>query len=100
MNVENALKNIGQIELELVKTGMADEKKKFLQETNSLLKQIGSSDRIETVDTPKIGKSVSDFFSQFQKKEVSTVKETKKIDTNSFIYYKNQRELNIYREIL
>jgi hypothetical protein len=100
MIVENALKNIGQIELELAKSNNADEKKKFLQETNSLLKQIGSSDRIETTDTPTFEKSVSDFVSKFKKKEAPEKKETKKVDTNSFIYYKNQRELNIYREIL
>ncbi|MFZ2255720.1 MAG: hypothetical protein WAW59_02760 [Patescibacteria group bacterium] len=48
MNVESSLKSIGQIELELVKTGKEEEKKKFLQETNALLKQIGSNDRIQT----------------------------------------------------
>jgi hypothetical protein len=79
---------------------MADEKKKFLQETNSLLKQIGSNDRIETNDTPKFTKSVSEFFSRFKKREQVNKNESKKIDTNSFIYYKNQRELSIYKEIL
>jgi hypothetical protein len=44
---------------------MADEKKKFLEETNSLLKQIGSSDQINTdsKESLDIGKSVSKFFS-------------------------------------
>jgi hypothetical protein len=79
MNVESALKNVWQIELELVKTWMADEKKKFLQETNSLLKQIGSNDRIETNDTPKFTKSVSEFFSRFKKREQVNKNESKKL---------------------
>ncbi len=43
---------------------MADEKKKFLEETNSLLKQIGSSDRIDTEvkQSIDIGKSITKFF--------------------------------------
>jgi hypothetical protein len=97
--VENALKQIGQIELELAKSNNVDEKKKFLQETNSLLKQIGSSDRIETNNIPTFEQSISNFLAQFKKKALEK-KESKKVDTNSFIYYKNQRELNIYREIL
>lgn len=99
-NVENALRSIGDIELELVKTGREEEKKKFLQETNSLLKQIGSSDRIQTWASQDVWKSITDFFARFKKKEVSQKAEGKKVDTNSFIYYKNQRELNTYKEIL
>lgn len=99
MNVENALKNIWQIELELVKTGKEEEKKKFLQDTNALLKQIWSNDRIETTSTQSVWKSISDVFSRFKKKEVIEKKEVKKVDTNSFIYYKNQRELSTYKEI-
>lgn len=99
MNVENSLKQIGQIELELVKTGKEEEKKKFLQETNALLKQIWSTDRIETKETQDVGKSITDFFSRFQKKEISEKKESRKIDTNSFIFFKNQRELDTYKKI-
>jgi hypothetical protein len=36
----------------------------------------------------------------FQKKEVSKVEQKKKVDTNSFIFYKNLRELNIYKSNL
>lgn len=100
MNVESSLKSIGQIELELVKTGKEEEKKKFLQETNALLKQIGSNDRIQTNASQDFWKNISDIFSRFKTKEVVEKKESKKVDTNSFIYYKNQRELNIYKEIL
>lgn len=101
MVVEDALKKVGEIELELVKDQVWEEKKRFLEETNSLLKQIGSSNRIETKksDSVDVGKALSGFFSRFTKKPEEK-KETKKIDTNSFIYYKNQRELNLYTENL
>ncbi len=101
MNVEDALKKVWEIELVLVKDQMGDEKKRFLEETNSLLKQIGSSNRIETKKSESldIGKALSSFFGKITTKSEDK-KEAKKIDTNSFIYYKNQRELNLYNESL
>lgn len=100
--VENALNVIGRVESELIKSGTNGEKKKILEETNSLLKQIGSSSRIETENDNKsdITKTISTFFNSFTKKEVSKVEQKKKVDTNSFIFYKNLRELNIYKSNL
>lgn len=101
--VEGALKSIWEIELVLVKTWMAEEKKKFLEETNSLLKQIGSSDRIETdkKESLDIWKTLTNFIASFTDKgEWQKKWERKPVDTNSFIYYKNQRELNLYRDTL
>lgn len=101
MNVENALNSIWKIELELVKTGKEEEKKNFLKETNSLLKQIWSNSRIETSSSQDVWKAIWDFFSRFNKKDVTNQKEQKKVvDKNSFIYFKNQRELGVYKEIL
>lgn len=80
---------------------MNDEKKKFLEETNSLLKQIGSSNRIDTgSESVDLGKALTGFLSKFSQPKKEEKKETKKVDTNSFIYYKNQRELNLYKENL
>ncbi len=100
--VENALNVIGRVESELIKSGTNGEKRKILDETNSLLKQIGSSNRIETENDNKsdITKTISSFFNSFTKKEVSKVEQKKKVDTNSFIFYKNLRELNIYKSNL
>lgn len=99
--VEDALKNVWEIELNLVKDGMNDDKKKFLEETNSLLKQIGSSNRINTwSESVDVGKAITGFLSKFSQPKQEEKKETKKVDTNSFIYYKNQRELNLYKENL
>ncbi len=97
--VENALTIIWSVESDLIKWGVDGEKQKLLEETNSLLKQIWSSERIETNDEKSvdIGKSISWFFQSFQKKEVSKTEQKKKVDTNSFIFYKNLRELNIYK---
>lgn len=101
--VEWALKQIWEIELVLVKTWMAEEKKKFLEETNTLLRQIGSSDQIQTdkKEWLDIWKSITNFFSSMAEKSEGQKKwERKPVDTNSFIYYKNQRELNLYKETL
>jgi hypothetical protein len=97
--VENALNVIGRVESELIKTWTNGEKKKILDETNSLLKQIGSSSRIETKETASndITKTLTSFLNSFNKKETSKVEQKKKVDTNSFIFYKNLRELNIYK---
>ncbi len=100
--VESALKQIGEIELELVKIWNSEEKKKFLEETNSLLKQIWSSDRIQTDNKQSVDiwKSITKFFSWFTSSDSQKKSEKKPLDTNSFIYYKNQRELNLYKESL
>ena len=100
--VENALTTLGRVEADLIKSSVDNEKEKLLQETNSLLKQIGSTERIESNATSSkdIVKSVSNFFQWLTKKETSKVQEKKKVDTNSFIFYKNLRELNIYKKNL
>lgn len=100
--VENALTVVWKVESDLIKVGTSGEKQKILEETNSLLKQIGSSNRIETHDdaTSDIKKTMMSFLNSFQKKEVSKVEQKKKVDTNSFIFYKNLRELNIYKSNL
>lgn len=100
--VENALTVVGKVESELIKSWTNGEKQKILEETNSLLKQIGSTNRIETHDNASsdIKKTLSNFLNSFQKKEVSKVEQKKKVDTNSFIFYKNLRELNIYKSNL
>ena len=104
--VENGLRMIGETELALMKTGMTDEKQKFLDETNALLKQVGSHDRIESdiwkEDTLEY--KLNHLFEKTKKTapvwapsiDVSSVKK----DTNSFIYFKNKRELDIYKKKL
>ncbi len=100
--VENALTTLWRVEADLIKGWVDSEKEKLLQETNSLLKQIWSSERIESDATSSkdIVKSVTNFFQWLTKKETSKVQEKKKVDTNSFIFYKNLRELNIYKKNL
>ena len=100
--VEQALTLIWSLETEMVKWGMEWEKKKLLEETNSLLKQIGSSERLDTSWENDIAKKVQQFFERFQKKaeEKPVEEQKKKVDTNSFVFYRNLRELNIYTENL
>ncbi|GAB0175270.1 MAG: hypothetical protein HHAS10_11490 [Candidatus Altimarinota bacterium] len=100
--VENALTTLGRVEADLIKSGVDSEKGKLLQETNSLLKQIGSSERIESgaITGKDLVKNITNFLNGLTKKEESKVQEKKKVDTNSFIFYKNLRELNIYKKNL
>lgn len=100
--VENALTTLGRVEADLIKSGVDSEKGKLLQETNSLLKQIGSSERIESgaITGKDLVKNITNFLNWLTKKEESKVQEKKKVDTNSFIFYKNLRELNIYKKNL
>lgn len=99
--VENALMVIGSLESELIKSDIDGDKKKISDETNSLLKQIGSTNRIANDKDINIWKSISGFLDSLQKKtEPTKVEQKKKVDTNSFIFYKNLRELNTYKENL
>ena len=100
--VEQALTLIGSLETELIQWWMQWEKKKLLEETNKLLKEIGSSERVDTKSEDDIGKRVLQFFEKFQKKQLEKPieEQKKKIDTNSFVFYRNLREYNIYKENL
>lgn len=100
--VEQALTLIGSLETELVQWWMQWEKKKILEETNKLLKEIGSSERVDTKSEDDIWKKIMLFFEKFQKKQVEKPieEQKKKVDTNSFVFYRNLRELNIYKENL
>ena len=95
--LEDTLRLIWEIELDVLKNGMIQEKKKFLDSTNVLLKQIWSSERVKEPgkDDINISKTLSWFFNK-----ISPQKEDNKIDSHSFIYYKNQRQLNLYKENL
>lgn len=100
---EQALTTVWWVEVELAKAGMNSDKKRLLEETNALLKQIGSEERVEILQPGSIdvGKSITSFFTKVAKTTNEPKKsEAKKVDTNSFIYYKNQRELNLYKENL
>ncbi len=98
--VESWLRTIGEIELNLAKSGMNEEKQKYLDETNALLKQMWSKDRIESSADKEnsIEYKLNNFFAS--KKPTVPVIEKQKKDTNSFIYFKNKRELDIYKKKL
>ena len=104
--VENGLRMIGEIELALLKIGMTDEKQKFLDETNALLKHVWSKNRIES-ETEKqdtIEYKLNHLFDKPKSKEATGIASEhvwkEKKDTNSFIYFKNKRELDIYKKKL
>ncbi|MDD2892226.1 MAG: hypothetical protein PHQ95_04635 [Candidatus Gracilibacteria bacterium] len=100
---ENALIKIGELEVELIQSDKEIEKQGFLNETNELLRKFGSGVKIRNPETDmylKIQRIIKDIYTNFFiQKESSTPKE-KKIDTQSFIFYKNLRELNLYKEKL
>ena len=102
--VENGLRTIGEVELALLKIGMTEEKKQFLEETNALLKQVGSKNRIESQADKEnsLEFKLNNLFNRPKKVDAPVVSQEKKEkkDTNSFIYFKNKRELDIYKKKL
>jgi hypothetical protein len=100
--VENWLRSIWEIELSLLKIGMTEEKKQFLEETNALLKQVGSKDRIESKEEKEnsLEFKINNLFTRTTKTVAPVAEKKEKKDTNSFIYFKNKRELDIYKKKL
>ena len=99
--LEDSLKQIGTIELEILKKWMIKEKAKFLAETNKLLQSIGSSEKIQTEEEKQssLEYKFQSFLGRFANEKKTEKNESKnKIDTNSFIYFKNKRELDIYKK--
>lgn len=99
--VENGLKIIWETELALLKTGMTEEKQKFLDETNALLKQVGSKAHMESEEEKKnsIIYKINNFFTPKVTEKAADSNKSKK-DVNSFIYFKNKRELDTYKKKL
>ncbi len=98
--VENWLRLIWETELSLLKVGMTEEKKQFLLETNALLKQVWSKERIESKEEKEnsLEFKINNFFSKPKATVAPVVDNKPKKDTNSFIYFKNKRELDIYKK--
>lgn len=99
---EGALIKIGEIELELIQSNKIIEKQEFLKETNELLKKFGSAVKIRNPETDislKIQRIIKEIYLNFFIKKKSFTEE-KKVDTQSFVFYKNLRELNLYKEKL
>lgn len=98
---EKALLRIWAVELDLVRGTVDKEKQGFIDETNDILRKFGSSERVRNPDTDILlkGKRILDEFIQ----TFSSIKEIKKDakkDTQSFVFYKNLRELHIYKQKL
>ena len=96
---ESALLKIGELEKELVEKQSDIQREEFFKETNNLLKQVGSSKRIVTEKDQVVEKLkvfLHSFFDTFSENDSKKQKE-EKISENSFLYYKNIRELDIYK---
>jgi len=98
---EMSLLKIWEVEFSFVEQGIIDEKKKFLKETNRLLKDFWSQKQIKTSEDTII--KIKEFFKSFI--EDYFPQNTKKIVVNqepqlSYNYYKNLRSLNIYKQKL
>ena len=80
---------------------MTEEKQKFLDETNALLKQVGSKTHMESEETKKnsIIYKINNFFTPKVTEKAVESNKVKK-DVNSFIYFKNKRELDTYKKKL
>jgi hypothetical protein len=96
---EEALLKIGALELEITGAEHEENKKKFIAETNALLRGIGSKSRISpwlSALTWKLQTLKDEIFSTSSIEPVAV--ETK--DKSSFTYFKNLRELSLYEQSL
>jgi hypothetical protein len=94
---EGALLKIGALELEITGAEHEEDKKNFIAETNILLRSIGSKSRINpwiSTLSWKLQTLKSEIFNTAST-ELAAI-ETK--DKNSFIYFKNLRELSLYEQ--
>lgn len=98
---EAALERVGQLEIELIEKGFIKEKKEALKDTNSLLKNIGSSKRMVLPEDDFVVQAKI-FWKGFRDNYLSkaTMKAgasaTGEASTNEFLYFKNVRELKAY----
>lgn len=72
-----------------------------MNETNELLKKFGSNTKIRDPETDislKLQRIILDIKNNFFTKKDTT--SAKKIDTQSFVFYKNLRELDLYKKKL
>ncbi len=98
--IENWLRVIWETELSLLKIGMTEDKEDFLKETNALLKEVGSKEKIESKEDKEnsLEYKLNHLFSWSNNTEI--VEKKAKKDVNSFMYFKNKRELDIYKKKL
>ena len=100
--LEVILIKIGELELELLQSDKMQEKENFLSETNILLKKLGSTAKIRNPETDislKIQRILKEMFLNFFSKKEKNSKE-KQSNTQSFVFYKNLRELHFYKQKL
>jgi hypothetical protein len=98
MIAETALKKIGELQIDIIHKRQITDKENYLQDTNKLLKEIGSKDRIEAVPRTDVFETIQRFTDNLFTKEEDPNQKT--IDTNSFVYFKNLREMNVYKKKL
>jgi hypothetical protein len=105
---ETALLKIGEVELDLAKLEVGEERKKFFETTNKLLKEVGSKSKFEIKEKKELPEFVTKIQTYLKKitKEANTAIENntppapKQVDKTSFAFYKNLRELKIYKSLL
>ncbi len=98
---EMSLLKIGEVESSFVEQGITDEKKKFLEETNKLLKDFWSQKQIKTSEDGLI--KIKDFFKTFIDNFFPQSKNKTEKDQESqpsYSYYKNLRSLHVYKQKL
>ena len=108
--MESALIKTGNLETELATHLQGKEKQSVVNQTNQLLKQIGSSKRIvnpakgmsknlSEISLSEIRDSVAKLFEGLTEKPDEN-KKAQALDKKSFVYYKLLRELALYKRKL
>jgi hypothetical protein len=99
---EAVLLKIGKLELEISHSLVQKQKDEFLKQTNGLLRELGSNKQVwgnieEAKD--KLKSLFSEVFAK-NEQEITDTKEKKTQDQSSYSYFKNLRDLSIYRDKL
>jgi hypothetical protein len=96
--LEAALDRIGQLEMELVRSGITEERKEFFRDTNLLLRELGSSKKVMLPEDDFVAQAKQlwkGFSENILAKTKKTPEKTQSV-SEEFLYFKNVRELKAY----
>lgn len=94
---------IGELEMELAGSRIDVKRSDFLKDTNKLLKDFGSSKKVGSEADEfksKLKLIFQSFVEDIVQKDPNEQAVESKVDTSSYVYFKNLRELGIYKEKL
>ncbi len=105
---ETALIRIWEVEMDLARLEVGEERKRFFESTNKLLREVGSKSKFaikEERTIPPIFIKLANLYKRYSQEANTLIVENSnkpavEVDKSSFAFYKNLRELKIYKTLL